>query len=174
MSNFWLYNPAILFDKNEIMNFWPKSDMELSQKLNAITRIVILLTLVGLILTRSLRILVTSIITLVVLVILYKTQYEDEEKEDLKEKFLSEGFANQNAGDDNKFVRVFRDTFTNPTEKNPLMNVMMDDYKYNPQKKRAAPSYNNNIKKEILEKAKPDSKLFLDLGDSFAYEKYSS
>ena len=31
MSNFWLYNPAILFDKNEIMNFWPKSDMELSQ-----------------------------------------------------------------------------------------------------------------------------------------------
>ena len=50
------------------------------------------------------------------------------------------------------------------------MNVMMDDYKYNPQK-RAAPSYNNNIKKEILEKAKkPDSKLFLDLGDSLAYE----
>ena len=119
MSNFWLYNPAILFDKNEIMNFWPKSDMELSQKLNAITRIVILLTIVGLIFTRSLRILITSIITLIVLVILYKTQYEDEEKEDLKEKFLSEGFANQNAGDNDKFVKVFRDTFTNPTEKNP-------------------------------------------------------
>jgi hypothetical protein len=170
MSNFWLYNPAILFDKNEIMNFWPKSDMELSQKLNAITRIVILLTIIGLIFTRSLRILITSIITLIVLVILYKTQYEDEEKEDLKEKFLSEGFANQNTGDNDKFVKVFRDTFTNPTEKNPLMNVMMDDYKYNPQKKRAAPAYNNNIKKEILEKAKPDSKLFLDLGDSLAYE----
>ena len=76
------------------------------------------------------------VLGLIVLVILYKTQYEDEEKENLKEKFLSEGFANQNSGDDEKFVKVFRDTFTNPTEKNPLMNVMMDDYKYNNKKNK--------------------------------------
>ena len=74
MSNFWLYNPTVLFDKEQILEIWPKPEMELARKLNAITRIVVVLTIIGIIITRSGKLIVTSIITLVALVILYKTQ----------------------------------------------------------------------------------------------------
>ena len=170
MSNFWLYNPTVLFDKEQILEIWPKPEMELARKLNAITRIVIVLTIIGLIITRSGKLLVTSIITLVALVILYKTQYEDDEKDKLKEKFMKEGFESGDGNDEGKFIKVFRDTFTNPTKKNPMMNVLMSDYKYDPKKKRAAPAYNNNIRMEINKAAKPQGKLFKDLGDSLAFE----
>ena len=123
MSNFWLYNPSVLFDKEQILEVWPKPDMELARKLNAITRIVILLTVIGIIITRSGKILITSIITLVALVVLYKTQYEDEEKNKIKEKFMKEGFESGDNNNDGKFLKVFRDTFSNPTKKNPMMNV---------------------------------------------------
>jgi len=170
MSNFWLYNPSVLFDKEQILEVWPKPDMELARKLNAITRIVILLTVIGIIITRSGKILITSIITLAVLVVLYKTQYEDEEKNKIKEKFMKEGFESGDNNNDGKFLKVFRDTFSNPTKKNPMMNVLMSDYKYDPNKKRAAPSYNDNVRKEINKAAKPDGRLFKDLGDSLAFE----
>jgi len=170
MSNFWLYNPTVLFDKEQILEIWPKPEMELARKLNAITRIVAVLTIIGIIITRSGKLLVTSIITLVALVILYKTQYEDDEKNKLKEKFMKEGFESGDGNEEGKFVKVFRDTFTNPTKKNPMMNVLMSDYKYDPKKKRAAPSYNNNIRREINQAAKPQGKLFKDLGDSLAFE----
>jgi hypothetical protein len=170
MSNFWLYNPTVLFDKEQILEIWPKPEMELARKLNAITRIVVVLTIIGIIITRSGKLLVTSIITLVALVILYKTQYEDDEKDKLKEKFMKEGFESGDGNEEGKFIKVFRDTFTNPTKKNPMMNVLMSDYKYDPKKKRAAPAYNNNIRREINQAAKPQGKLFKDLGDSLAFE----
>ena len=61
--------------------------------------------------------------------------------------------------------------FSLPTKKNPLMNVMMDDYKYNTNKKPAAPSYNEKVLKEINENGKnPNAKLYKNLGDNLKYE----
>ena len=48
MSDFWLYNPMVLFDKDEILEFWPSKKMTLTRKMNAITRTIVLLTLIGL------------------------------------------------------------------------------------------------------------------------------
>ena len=39
--------------------------------------------------------------------------------------------------------------FNMPQSSNPLSNVLMTDYDYNPNKKPAAPSYNKDINKEI-------------------------
>jgi len=169
MSNFWLYNPLVLFDKEHILEVWPKPEMDLSRKLNAITRIVVLLTIIGMIITRSGKILVTSIVTLIALVILYKTQYEEDEKDKIKEKITKEGFESGDPETEAKFLKVFRDSFTNPTEENPMMNVLMTDYKYDPKKKRAAPAYNKNITNEI-NKTASKGKLFRDLGDSLTFQ----
>ena len=81
MSDFWLYNPLVLFDKDEILEFWPNKNMTLTRKMNAIARTIIVLTLVGFLFTQSVKLLITSIITLVVLVVLYKTQYEKSQLE---------------------------------------------------------------------------------------------
>ena len=167
MSEFWLYNPLVLFDKDHIKELWPSKELSLSEKLNATTRTIILLTVLGFVLTKSIKLLVTSIITLVIIVILYKVQFEKEEKERLKKKAHKEGFEGSR---NTKFLEVFKDTFTNPTVKNPLMNVMMTDYKDNPQRKQAAPSYNTKIKEQINQKAKNDERLFKDLGDNLSFQ----
>ena len=46
-NTFWLNNPVILFDKNAITELWPLESMTREQKINAITRLVIILTLIG-------------------------------------------------------------------------------------------------------------------------------
>ena len=106
MSDFWLYNPLVLFDKDEILEFWPNKNMSLTRKMNAIARTIIILTLIGFLFTQSVKLLITSIITLVVLVVLYKTQYEKSQLENLKENAYRENFEGRNA---DKFVDVFND-----------------------------------------------------------------
>ena len=75
------------------------------------------------------------------------------------------------------------DVFEEPNSKNPFNNVLVTDYYKNPEKKPAAPSYNNNTKDNILDSAKqlvreinPDQpdiaeKLFSDLGEKINLEQ---
>ena len=42
---FWTNNPTILFNKEYIFELWPTTNMCYEQKLNAITRLVILITI---------------------------------------------------------------------------------------------------------------------------------
>jgi hypothetical protein len=64
---FWSNEPTILFNKEYIFELWPTSEMCYEQKLNAITRLVILLTILGYILTMSLRVLGVGIATLLII-----------------------------------------------------------------------------------------------------------
>ena len=157
----------VLFDKDEILEFWPSKKMTLTRKMNAITRTIVLLTLIGFLFTQSAKLLITSIITLVVLVILYKTQYEKKQLEGLKESAYREGFEGRNS---DKFIDVFKDNFTTPTKKNPMMNVLMTDYGDNPSRKMAAPSYNKRVAEQINDKSIKRNKLYQDLGDNLAFE----
>ena len=75
MTNaFWLNDPNILFNKEYITEIWPTGKMTLEAKLNAITRVVILLSILGYLVTRSFKIPISAIVTIVILVIIYKTQ----------------------------------------------------------------------------------------------------
>ena len=63
-----------------------------------------------------------------------------------------------------------------PTENNPMMNVLPTDYRDNPKKQRAAPSYEKSVHAKIMEKGKkifeksiPKKKLFQDLGENLAF-----
>ena len=167
MSEFWLKNPLILLDKDQLTEIWPTEKMGLSRKLNSISRLVIILTVIGVILTGSVKILVTSIITMIVLVMLYKTQYEKEEKEDIKKEVYKEGFT---SGKADKFLKVFEKQFTKPTKTNPLMNVLLTDIKDQPNRPPAAPAYNERISEEINKNAQNDPRLYQDLGDNLQFE----
>ena len=41
-DSFWFDNPNSLLDKEHITQIWPSKDLELGEKLNAVTRLVIL------------------------------------------------------------------------------------------------------------------------------------
>ena len=71
ISQFWLYNPNILFRSDEIHNIWPSNDMTFEDKLNAISRLVIILTIVGYLSMKKTKILLSGILTLGAIILLY-------------------------------------------------------------------------------------------------------
>ena len=163
MTNFWLENPNILLNKNYLTEIWPNNDFDLARKLNAITRIIIIMAILGYFLTKSIYIPVSAVVSLLVLVIIYKSKKET--KAQTKEGFLS------NSVQKNELNKILEKEFTMPTKKNPVMNVLMNEYKENPKRKPAAPSYNNEVRAEINDNVKSeDKRLFKNLGDNLSFE----
>ena len=163
MTNFWLNDPNILLNKNHITEIWPNSDFDLARKLNAITRTIILLTILGYFITKSFKIIVSAVIGITVIIIIYKTKKA--------KKITKEHFNNLNNDLSDSINDIMEQEFTTPTQKNPAMNVLMSEYKYNPQRKPAAPAYEEEITQEINKKVKKtDAKLFKNLGDNLTFE----
>jgi len=182
---FWSENPNVLFQWKYITEFFPVGEMTFNQKLNAVTRSVIVLILIFFILNRNTRVLLIGAMTLGAIFLLhFYRQKEGDKKKVAKAKQLGkEGF-------ENPALEVLKDsglsaseTFDRPTDTNPFSNVLMPDYDYNPQKKPAPPAFNPNVNLSILDQAKklvvdqnpgqPDiaTKLFTDLGEQFVFEQ---
>ena len=49
------YEPTILLNKDKIFNLWPLQSMSVEEKLNSITRLVIILTILGFLITKTLN-----------------------------------------------------------------------------------------------------------------------
>jgi hypothetical protein len=169
-TKFWIYDPYLLFDKSKIFDLWPLESMSREEKLNAISKFVIYTTIFGVFLFRSVKLLLTGIITLVILVITYLILNNKENKK------LKEPFSDRN------LYEKYKDNYTNPDIKNPIMNVLLPEIQQNPERLPAAPSYNktveeniNNSTKELIKKNFNDQsveeKLFNDLGDKFQFEQ---
>jgi len=149
-SSFWVNNPSVLFEKSQFFQLWPTPSMSSSQKLNAITRLVILLTILGFVYSRRVAILITGIITLAILVILYLLQKKKDDK--LEQQIMKEGFQNNEEKQVNKGLTLPPLNFTMPTKENPLMNVLVPQIQYDPERNAAAPSFNPVIEEEINKK----------------------
>jgi len=175
-TNIWLTDPLVLFNKEQINQIWPKQNMSRNEKINAITRLVIILTILGFLVTQSYNFFFTGFITLGVIVALYyaKKIKNDNDTNDTKK----EGFTNP------KVYEALKSNFTNPTNKNPFMNVLLPEIKDEPKRKRAAPAYNRAVEKQINKETEnfvvsnfdddPEikKKLFSTLGDSFEFEDF--
>ena len=85
-NTFWLNNPAILFDNNHITELWPSSNLDYISKLNAVTRLVILLTMVGFFTSGFFKILVSAGVTLVIIVMMYKSKRKETVEKKIKEQ----------------------------------------------------------------------------------------
>ena len=55
---FWVNDPSILLKKEYLFDIWPSTDMSYEQKLNAVTRLIIIMSILGFITTNSIRILI--------------------------------------------------------------------------------------------------------------------
>jgi Family of unknown function (DUF5762) len=186
---FWSENPNIIFNSKYIMEFFPIESMTYNQKLNAISRTILFLTIVSFVYTRSFRILFIGAITLFSIYLLHYYHVKESQKNvGLKNKV--EGFEGTEGEFQNPALEVLKDyptnpitTFDAPSSENPFSNVLMPDYDYNPKKKPAPPAFNTNVNATILDQAKqlvidqnpgqPDiaDKLFTDLGEQFVFEQ---
>ena len=77
---------------------------------------------------------------------------------------LKEGFTSP------ELYEKVKSSFMKPTQKNPLMNVLLPEIQDNPQRKPAAPAVNPTVEKNINKKV-ADPRLFLDLGDNIAFDQ---
>jgi len=68
---FWSNDPTVLLNKDYIFELWPTNNMCYEQKLNAITRLIIIITILGYILTMSHRIIIVGTLTIIVIFILF-------------------------------------------------------------------------------------------------------
>ena len=123
-----MHDYTILFQKDKIQ-VWPTDDMTSDDKLNAISRFVILLSLLGFVLTQTLRFLWIGMATLLIIVIYYNAQVTTQE-----------GFTKEPSR-------------TVPTQKNPLMNVLLPEINGNPNRGKAL-AYTPKTEKKIMEKVK--------------------
>lgn len=158
---FWSNDPTILFNKEYIFELWPMSNMCYEQKLNAISRLIILLTILGYILTMSKRVIVVGVLTLLVIFVLYSMRKHKINK-NMLENFTVQG--NEVTGlFDNKpksYVNpvtldaVLRTEFKEGNKKNPFSNVLLTQINDDPERKAAPPSFNPDVDIDITKNVK--------------------
>lgn len=156
---FWSNEPTILLNKEYIFDFWPSSNMMYEQKLNAITRLVIVISILGYVLTMSPRILIAGIVTLALIMILYKMRKQKLTKELMKESFAVRDEAEKNTSFSTTTNPVTLETilkteFKEGTKRNPFSNVLLTDIMDEPNRKSAPPSFNPDVDEEITKDVK--------------------
>jgi len=70
--SFWVNEPTILFNQKHITQLWPYSHLTYEEKLNAITRFVILITILGYMLLNRFIIIILGLIVIGSIVLFYK------------------------------------------------------------------------------------------------------
>jgi hypothetical protein len=158
-TQFWTNQPTILFNKDYIFELWPTTNMCYEQKLNAITRLIILLTILGYILTRSMRILCVGAITILIIYVLFTMR-----KEKITKEMMNEGFGMksneqpmvQNASYVNPVTldSVLKSEFKEGNRKNPFSNVLLTQINDTPDRKAAPPSFNVDVEEDITKNVK--------------------
>ena len=157
--SFWINDPTILFNKDYIFELWPTTNMCYEQKLNAISRLIVLLTILGYILTKSSRVLIVGVLTLAGIFVLYTMR---------KQKVNKEMLENFDIKPSNEKTSVFEKTNVNPvtldavlrtefkegTKKNPFSNVLLTQINDEPERKAAPPSFNVDVDTDITKNVK--------------------
>jgi len=176
----WIEDPLILLRNNNLSKLWPCSSMNKEEKFNAMTRLIIALTIIGYMTTMRKSVILLGIIFIGILVYIHLNNTSVP-----KEGF--DGFSS---------IRLDK---TLPTIKNPLMNVLPADILDNPTRPEANKAYNPETVEKIDDKTKKfivdefkendklnedsknfisnasidniNDKLFRDIGDTWDFDK---
>ena len=180
---FWYDDPSILFKKENIFELWPTPTMNYNQKLNAITRLIIIVTIVGFIITLAYRLLFIGGITIFVIFMLFQMN---------KDKLTKETFTNNDASPKPKseyitnpetLDSVLKTEFKEGNKKNPFSNVLLTQIEDDPDRKSAPPAFNVDVDENITTNVKKavqqmnpgikntDKQLYGDLWENFQLDQ---
>lgn len=161
---FWINKPIILLDKKQRFQIWPTNKMTFEEKLNAITRLVFIMTVILFIITKKTSVIIAAIITDIIILGIYYLR-----KKQLSKNVSKEAYTNKNKGKEtNKkkqitnpetFETHLKDNFYKTNKKNPFGNVLLTDIKDNPDKKSAPPSFNKEVYNDINNSVKKQTQM---------------
>jgi hypothetical protein len=195
MTVFWTTKPGILISSNNIKQIWPTRSMSYVEKLNAITRLTCVLTILAYGVSGSIRPVFVGIVTIGIIVLIHmyyiRTGHKlfnpfDSNKND-SETGNVEGFSGHSSGktriaNASDLNAILGSQFSKPTPSNPLSNVLLTDIGDNPDKKPAPPAYQDKVYEEInnntMDMVKQtnkdfpgiEEKLFGPLGEKFDFD----
>ena len=168
-TELWINQPTVLFRSNKIQELWPTKTMKMNEKINALTRLIIVLSILGYLITKNVSILITGIVLIGILLVL---NYIYNKRNKLSRPIEGFGGSNQT------------NTLTHsPSKTNPMMNVLLPEIQDDPKRPPAALSYRPetiaNINKSTQNMVVDtfdnpegiEDRLFKDLGDSFEFDR---
>ena len=160
---FWLNEPTILFNKYYIFELWPATYMSYEQKLNAITRLIVLITILGYIITNSIRLLIVGILTLALIFVLFTVKKKHITKNMVDEGFEINGdkviglYENPDTNYTTNPVtleKVLKTEFKEGNKLNPFSNVLLTQITDDPDRKSAPPAFNPDVEVDITKHVK--------------------
>jgi hypothetical protein len=173
---FWSKDPMILIEPDSLRELWPMKNMQYEQKMNAISRLVIIMTVIGFIFTQSVKIIMVGATTLLIIFLFY--QYKKSKHSTFKEMFQSydKDEYNQTAkvvsngvlsngvlsnGDSKTLLRnpetletFVKADFAKTEKSNPFSNVLLTQIHDEPDRRAAPPSFNPEIHENITDSIK--------------------
>ena len=160
---FWSNDPTILFNKESMLQLWPTQKMTFESKLNAISRLIIVISILGFVFTRNFNLLIIGIITLAIIFTIYRLR-----KQKLVSSLKKEGFSLnslKNSSSDKVTTNpitmesLLRSNFYPTTKKNPFGNVLLTDINDTPNRLAAAPSFNPDVYEDIMNATKKQTQM---------------
>ena len=127
----WIDDPKILYIDKNYLKFFPSKNMSMNEIINALTLFSIYLFILFYLFASNKNTLIIPFVMVIVIILFYKLDYFDENK--VIEKFNQEKQP--------KCVK--------PTEDNPFMNVMFNDYLNNQHRPYACDITDPKIEKEV-------------------------
>jgi len=153
MDVIW-YKNSNFISKDNFLVFFPTPDMSMSAKLNAVMRLTIYFGLLTLLVTQDIR-----VIYIVIFVGLLTVGIN--EIENINQQQKTETFEKNNWALDKRDNRAC----IMPSQENPFMNVLMNEYSQDPQRPDACDVENKNVKKMM--KTYFDTNVIRDTDDIF-------
>jgi len=181
--HFWAEDPNVLLHTEHALEFFPTETMSFNQKLNAITRIVLVLTAFSYLTTKKINIIAVSVVSILCIYLMFYYHTEKMKEEGFKTVDGNLVKLYDRKGPKVDIVPELNSTFQRSHASNPLSNVLISDYDYNSKRSPAEPSYTKEGKHNILEETKrsiqilnpdqPDitNKLFQDVTDNLELEQ---
>jgi hypothetical protein len=157
-NSFWWDNPKTLYEKKKMSQFFPSYDMTLVEKLNAMTRLSIILSIVLYLTTKNYLYFFIMIFVIAFTLFIYFTQ-----KENMELFFNSEPNSTKNKINE-EIIKDYETKEIQPTVNNPFMNINLIT---SPRTQEQAPKMWNDpeLKKEVEDKYQYN--LYRDVGDIY-------
>lgn len=147
---FWSNDPTVLFNKSYILEIFPTTDMYYEQKLNSVTRLIIVISLLGYIFSRTIRIPIAGLSMIAVVYFIFRSRkYKVTRDMIIQEGFKQSDGTQADSGativNPQTLESVLRSEYKEGNKKNPFSNVLLTQITDDPNRNAAPPSFNPEI-----------------------------
>ena len=159
---FWLNQPTILFNKKYLTTNFLETKMTLEEKFNTITKLVLILTILGFIFSQNFQLIFIGVLTIAIITAIYYRKKKKFIEERTESSSIQENFSNNGRGKREakmQLKELLQNGYYPINKKNPFGNVLLTEINSNPNRPSAAPAFNPEVYDEINNSVKRQTQM---------------